>query len=250
MAARPVPLVPRKPVAREARVHLVADPVSGDLGHDRCGGDGRRDGVAIDDRPLRVRRLADGQGVDEQVVRRLGEVGQRLAHGELGGLQDVDPVDDLHLDTADTECVGASHDLLVQRLPPAAWEDLAVPKATDPRTCGQDDSRRDDRTGQGSASDLVQAGNPAKAGPTQLVLVGEVRVAGSMDGAAASGAGGGPGAHRINAWGDARGEWLPCQRGCGGSTAGRGGRHRDGRPRSCLREGHAPGTCARRPRRC
>ena len=103
VAARPVPLVPREPVAREACVHLVADPVARHLGHDRCGGDGRGDGVAVDDRPLRVGRLADGQGVDQQVVRRLGQVGQRLAHGELGGLQDVDPVDDLDLDAADTE---------------------------------------------------------------------------------------------------------------------------------------------------
>jgi len=68
MPAGPVALVSSEAVAREVGVHLVADAVTGNFGHDGGGGNGRRDRVAVNDRALRVRRLADGQRIDEQVM--------------------------------------------------------------------------------------------------------------------------------------------------------------------------------------
>ena len=102
---------------------------------------------------------------------------ERLAHGELRRLEDVDAVDGLDLDAADADGIGPIQDQLVERLAPRARQDLAVAEPLQAWPLGQDDGGGNHRAGQAAASDLVDAGHVAEAGQAQLALVPQVRVA-------------------------------------------------------------------------
>ena len=91
----------RKAELRELAVDFLHDVVASDLGDDASGGDRERDRVALDDAIVRVGELAERESVDEAVVGRFAEALDRAAHGEVGGLEDVDSVDFLVVGSRD-----------------------------------------------------------------------------------------------------------------------------------------------------
>ena len=91
----------RKAELRELAVDFLHDVVAGDLGDDAGGGDRERNRIALHDAIVRVEKLAERQAVDEAVVGRFAEVFDCAAHGEVGGLEDVDSVDFLVVGSRD-----------------------------------------------------------------------------------------------------------------------------------------------------
>ena len=114
-----VALVAGESVGWIAVVELCTDPIAGHLGDDAGCGDRGADRVAVDDRPLREIDLAQAESVDHQVVGHRAQMAERLAHGELGGLQDVDAVDHLDLHAANADPLRPVEDQLVERLAPS-----------------------------------------------------------------------------------------------------------------------------------
>ena len=241
MPARAVALVAGKAVGRIADVELGADAVAGHLGHDAGGRNRGADGIAVDDRALREVDLAQAERVDDQVVRLLRHAPQRLGHGQLRRLQDVDAVDHLDLHAADTHRLRPIQDLRVERLPPGAGNDLAVAQALDPMAFRQDHRRRHDRSRQRPPADFVDAGDTLEAGKPQLTFVAHVRVPRTpmlaAHGPAPNDRSHDEIGHRVSG---ARAGWRTCRRGRAGSRAGRGGRRRDEPPRSSPRAVRAP----------
>ena len=64
-----------------------------DLGEDRGGADFGDAGIALDDGGCRHVDIRAAVAIDEDMLRRHGQLFHRLFHGQHGGLQDVDAVD-------------------------------------------------------------------------------------------------------------------------------------------------------------
>ena len=91
----------RKAELRKLAVDFLHDVVAGYLGDDAGGGNRERDRIALYDAVVRVGKIAERKAVDEAVVGRIAEAFDRAAHGEVGGLQDVDSVDFLVVGSRD-----------------------------------------------------------------------------------------------------------------------------------------------------
>ena len=126
--------------------------------------------VAVHDRVVRPHRLleaGDPEAVHEDVVV-AAEPGERTAHGEVGGMVDVEAIDLLDRGGADAHGEGPAADLRRERLALGGRERLGV---ADPRDAVGVDP--DDHGGghHGSAGrrdpDLVHAGHAGSAGAPQ-----------------------------------------------------------------------------------
>ena len=98
----PYPALRSQPNPRIPAGKCCHDPVPGDLGDDRCGGNREAFAVTTDDCAGRA-----GQVVRQAVAVDQGEVGLKTldgaAHGEVGGSQDVHPVNDRYAGRADAD---------------------------------------------------------------------------------------------------------------------------------------------------
>ena len=83
----------RKAELGELRVNLPHDPVAADFGDDAGCRDGERFAVAFDDRVIGIGEITDGQAVYQAVLRLPIERFHGPPHRQVGGAQDVDPVD-------------------------------------------------------------------------------------------------------------------------------------------------------------
>jgi len=84
-------------------VMLAHEAVAGDLGEDAGGGDGETFAVALDDGGLRRGERGHGAAVHQRVRGRRGKLSEDGVHRAMGGLEDVDVVDDPGVDDADAE---------------------------------------------------------------------------------------------------------------------------------------------------
>ena len=84
-------------------VELAHEAVAGDLGEDAGGGDGVAFAIAPDDGGLGHGKRGHAAAIDERVRGGRGELGEGGVHRAVGGLEDVDLVDDRGVDNADAE---------------------------------------------------------------------------------------------------------------------------------------------------
>ena len=68
-------------------------PVACDLGDDAGGGDGQTVAIAVDDGRLRKWKRKNGKTVDQNVLRRESELGERDPHRFMRRAQNIDPID-------------------------------------------------------------------------------------------------------------------------------------------------------------
>ena len=82
-------------------MNLQHHPVTGDLGNDAGGGDGKALGVAFDDGGLLHAHERDAQSVHQHVIGMNVKTVQSELHGAPGRAQDVVAVDDVDIGNAD-----------------------------------------------------------------------------------------------------------------------------------------------------
>ena len=152
--------------------------VAGDFGDDGGGGDGKGEGVAVDDAVMREGHFGKSEGVDEGVLGGGSEGGEGARHGEAAGGGDAQGVDPVGGKGADADGEGFGADALGEGFALGGGQDLAIVDLGEPGEAGprrEDDGGSDDGAGEGAAPDFVDAGDEAKALPPEGPLVGEGR---------------------------------------------------------------------------
>ena len=146
-------------------VEVAHEGVAVDFGDDGGGGDGEREGVAVEQAGLGAGMGELGEieahGVDEEVVGGDGELLDGEEHGEARGLVDVDAVDGLGVDFGDGDGESDAANLAVEELALLAGELLGVFEAEAGEgggAGGEDDGGGDDGAEESAATDFVDAG--------------------------------------------------------------------------------------------
>lgn len=80
-------------ILRKLRAKLTHNPIARHLGDDARGRDRFAVAIAVDHRGLRQRKRDNGEAVDQHMLRRGDERGDRVAHGPVGRAQDIDSID-------------------------------------------------------------------------------------------------------------------------------------------------------------
>ena len=162
-----VALVVGEAVLRIAPVELDHHPVALHLGDDRGAGDRVAEAVAAHQRDAGEAEAGEPHGVHHRAVGRRAETRQRLAHGEAGGFEDVDLVDDVggHRGDGDGDRVRA--DRRGRALALRSGEALAVVHAGHQAAAVEDHRGGDHRAGERAAAHLVDPGDQAVAAARQ-----------------------------------------------------------------------------------
>lgn len=170
----------REAVGSVAGIQVQHELVARHLGDDRRRGDREGERVAVNQADLRGTVL-DGARIKEDHLRQQAESGDRAFHGQAIGGRKPDQVE---LPTGD----GADRYVESNGLDPPGeprslqWvETLGVADATERRSKGaerrtfaggQDNRRREERSGEGTAPYFVYTGNDVEAGTPEAALVG------------------------------------------------------------------------------
>jgi hypothetical protein len=163
MAGAAVPHVTRQTVAWKAAVPFPHQRVARHLGHDGGGGYGHRLSIAFHDPPLRQPEARDLESIHQQEVGNYGQAQDGSTQSEVGGLEDVDPVDLLHLGRPHRDGSGLAADAFRQRLPLARRQALGIVDAGAVEALGQNHGAGQDRPAQGPPPHLIGPGHGAKA---------------------------------------------------------------------------------------
>src|ERR1051325_7520061 len=243
-----MPLRRVSPIVRE-----VVDGVDGmirlhqqiavDLRHhgSRCNGDASA--ITLDERDLRHLHALQRDRIEKKDVGTDGEVLDRLLHGQLRSLEDVDAVDGDGLDDADGHGAGPVEDVAADGQAVLEVDDeLRIVDAKEGWLGVENDPRGHDRAGQTAAADLVRSGDGAKTKIAEPALdgrkLGNARQLREEPGVKLLG---------LSLCGALRCAPLS-PGGPGGSRASRDGPGHGVPPRSCRSSENTAGTCA--PLRC
>lgn len=167
-----IPLVVREAVFREFFMESVHLAVSGHFGEYGCGRNGERNGIAVDHGGLTVWTPGYAGAVHKNAIGWDAKPLDGTAHGEIGGLQDIDAVDFFRRSLANAMGNSDFGDPRVKARPPVRREYLGVVQAGNHDIPGKNHRGGDDRTGQRSASGFVDTRNVAKAPLVQLLFQG------------------------------------------------------------------------------
>src|SRR5947209_3982194 len=96
-----VALVLVETILRKFRAEVTHDSIPRDFGDHTGGRDRQTIAIAVDDCSLRKWKWKYGKTIDQHVLRRGGERGQRDPHGFVGRAQDVNPINLEMIDHAD-----------------------------------------------------------------------------------------------------------------------------------------------------
>ena len=134
-------------------------PVPGDLGENRCGGDGGNAAVAADDGPGSVLPVGAEVAVDVDEFGLHRELFYGAAHCEQAGLQDVETVDFRGAGASDGEAEAVLNDPLEAGFALRGGEFFRVIQALDRRFRIENHRRGNHVTGQAAASGFVRSGS-------------------------------------------------------------------------------------------
>lgn len=160
-----VPFMGEKIIAGKLAVILGHEAIPRHFRHDRSRRDGQAQQIAFHDGADRDMTTGQGDGVNEEAVGLRPETGERSTHGQAGRFENVQPVDLLVARAADSDrnCSAGNRD--VELFTFRFGEKFGIVTPDDPAAAGQNDGGRDDWTGQGASTRLIQAGNPAISAP-------------------------------------------------------------------------------------
>src|SRR5439155_8684399 len=184
VSCRAVAFVPGETVSGKSAVIFEHQPVAGDLGENARRSDGKTARVAFDQSALRKTQRLHPQTVHQHVLRLRPQLRERLIHRAVGGLQNVDGVYGLGVDSSDSELDGAAGGQpLKKSFTPGSRQLLGVidsgessGKAGAYPFRGKRHGRGDDRSGQRSATRLIHAGDALQTASQQRALKRELVV--------------------------------------------------------------------------
>src|SRR5690242_14894000 len=125
--------------------------------------------IAVDERQL-LHWQIDGHGVNQQIVGHYRQSFHSPAHGQPGGLQDVDLVNLEHIGSANRPANTACLDAFGEAFAFFAFENFAVMEPGNGTRRIKNDGGGEDGTEEASAADFVDTGYARKAALASLTL--------------------------------------------------------------------------------
>ena len=136
-------------------IHLDHLAVATDLGQDRSRGYCRHPTIALDHRRTRHRQLWTAIAVDQCQSGCHAQPFDGALHGQHGGMQDIQPIDLLHLGAGDAPGQGLFANLVEQHFAARLGEFLRVVQAENRPRRIEDHRSRDHGTAERATTDLV-----------------------------------------------------------------------------------------------
>jgi hypothetical protein len=175
MLGSSIALVLRETVVRVKRISLGHQAIASDFGDHARSRDAEAEGVSADHCGLRDGEGMHGKAVDQNVIGRRGEERNGLAHGLVGGAQDIEAVDFFRFEDCHAPAdVSALHELRVKVLAHFFGELLGVVQSPEAELLRQDHRRGDDRASEWAASGFINSRYKAQTSRTKTGLVREV----------------------------------------------------------------------------
>ena len=143
-----VALVLAEAILGKTGAEVTHHSVARDLGDDTGGGDAQADAIALHDGGLGKGEWGNGQAVDEDVFGRAGQEFDGGAHGFVGSAQDIDLIDLVMIDHADSpRDLLVGNQLCVDLLSQVWRELLGVLEFAVPELLGKNHGRGHDWSG-------------------------------------------------------------------------------------------------------
>ena len=147
-------------ILRKARAEVAHNRIARDLGDHAGRGDAEAEAITVDDRGLREWERKDGKAVDEDMVGLEIQGADGRAHRLVGGAQDIDRIN-LHgiHDSNRPQDRLIVDEVAVNLFAAFAEELLGIVEPAMPEFFREDDGGGYDRTSQGPAPGLIDAGD-------------------------------------------------------------------------------------------
>ena len=167
-----VALVLAEAIFRKTGAEVAHNFVPRDLRDHACRRDAETVAVAVDDGGLWQGEGEYWQAVDENVIGLKSESGEGDSHRLVGGAENIDRIDLHGIDDADRPGDGVvADDILVNLFPFLRQELFRIVQLPMLEFFRENDGGRDDRTSQGAASSLINAGNSTDPDGAQLLFM-------------------------------------------------------------------------------
>lgn len=154
-----VSFVFRESILRKVFVELHHEPVPGDFRNDAGGSNRETDGVAADKCCVWHRQASDWESVHQGMIH-VAEVFERFAHGEVGGIQNVEAIDVRGLDSRDRPAAHlAGCELFEKNLPAAGSQFLGIIKSIGGHSIIEPEGSGNNRSCQRTSPGFVDAGH-------------------------------------------------------------------------------------------
>jgi hypothetical protein len=162
----------RKFVTGMPRMQLDHDAIAGHLRDHTGRGDAETQAVASDERGLRVRKGPHRKAIDQDMIRRQRQRGHGAPHGLMRGTQNVNAIDlfDFH-DRGGPANLRVPGQFEEERLALFRGELLGIVERSMAKLFRQNRRGRNDRSGEWTASRLIDPGNADKATGAQGAFV-------------------------------------------------------------------------------
>jgi len=171
MIGRGVTFVRRQIVLRKDVMPAHEAGVAVNFGQNGSGGYRPATRIAINQRQLFNRKI-DGDGINQEIVRERGQRFHRSAHGEAGGLQNIDLIDLKNVRAAKGPANTALSDDLSQLVTLSGIQNLAVIESANRPIRVQNNRRREDGTKEATATDFIDPRNTLEAALASGAFVG------------------------------------------------------------------------------
>lgn len=120
-------------------------------------------------------KIADGQAVDQAVVGAGDEGFRGPAHRQVGGPQDVEPVDFPAVRSGDSpDYFRVSGELIVKKIAFPGGDFFGIVEARTGKTAGQNDCRRGYRAGERPPARFIHTCDPLKAAGEKSGFEGQI----------------------------------------------------------------------------
>jgi hypothetical protein len=159
-------------ILRELGAKVTHHPVASYLGDHTRGGDAQTDAVPIDDGSLRKWKRNDRQSINQDMIRRVHQGGDRHAHCPMTRAQNVDAIDLDGIDNTDLPShFGIGYQIGINLLAQFRRQLFGIVQTTMTKFLRQNDSGSHNRTRKSATPGFVNSGDPRNAGGAQFFFV-------------------------------------------------------------------------------
>jgi hypothetical protein len=142
------------------------------LGDHAGGSNAQTDAVAVNNRSLRKRKRNDGQSINQDMIRRIGQGRDCQAHRSMAGAENVNAIDLDRIDRADRPSdLGIGHQIRINFLAQLRCKLFGIVQATMTKFFRKDDCSGHNRARQRTPTSFINPSNTPDTGAAQFFLV-------------------------------------------------------------------------------
>jgi len=159
-------------ILRELGAKVTHHSVARYLGDHAGGSNAQTDAVAVNNRSLRKRKRNDGQSINQDMIRRIGQGRDCQAHRSMAGAENVNAIDLDRIDRADRPSdLGIGHQIRINFLAQLRCKLFGIVQATMTKFFRKDDCSGHNRARQRTPTSFINPSNTSDTGAAQFFLV-------------------------------------------------------------------------------